>query len=98
MQSKINSYVGFAVKSGKVKFGVDNIITCKRAKVVLYDGALSENSVKRLQNYIEAQNIPAFITDMESVLKDRNCKALAVLDASLAKAIVGEFVNGSKNS
>ena len=46
---KIRSYVGFAIKAGKVKIGIDNILSAKKNPfVVLYDEKLSDNSKRKL--------------------------------------------------
>lgn len=86
--TKIKSYVGFAIKSGKAVFGVDQIISLRRPpKIVLYDDSLSENSLSKLKNYLSKQNVNSCKIAMEEIYPDKNCKAVGILDESLASAI-----------
>ena len=88
MNSKVETYIGFAIKKGSVLFGCDNIkVSKKRMLVILYTPSLSENSLSILKNTSERTGCPlAQIDDFELLLK-RNCKALAICDKSLADAI-----------
>lgn len=86
--SKLFSYVGFAIKKGSVQYGVDNIISAKRPpKIVLYTEKLSERSQNRIARYAEENKIPLFRYDVEEVLPGRKCFALGVTDEHLANAI-----------
>lgn len=91
--TKINSYIGFAVKMKKAIYGVDNI---KRSKLkiyaLIYDGTLSENSYKQLKLYGERNDIPIIKSEDElsEILKRDKVKALGIANESLAKAIQEE--------
>ena len=89
MNSKVESYIGFAIRKGSVVFGVDNIVVYKKKMyLVLATKSLSANSVEKLKKYANERNIPfAEIDDFESLIK-KNCKALAICDKSLSDAIV----------
>lgn len=92
MNTKINSYIGFAIKMGKVQFGVDQIISSKRKPfIVVHDGSLSENSFKVLTEFTLNKNIT--LIKLENSLceltKRKNLKVLGILDKSLAEAISG---------
>ncbi len=88
MNSKIESYIGFAVRKGSAVFGVDNIVVYrKKMYLILATKSLSENSVSRLKKCAIEKNIFfETIEDYESLSK-KNCKALAICDKSLADAI-----------
>jgi len=88
---KLKSYVGFAIKSGNVKLGCDQIFTSNKIKAVLADPRLAENSRKKLEAFCKAGGICVYETDIEALLPEKNCKALGVTDPNLAKAIKGEF-------
>lgn len=91
-QNKLFTYVGFAIKSGKVKYGVDNIISAKRAPaVILISNDLSDNSLKQLDRYITAHASERFTVDLKAILPERNCKALGITDIHLADAIKSEI-------
>ena len=91
-QNKIFSYVGFAIKAGKVKYGVDNIICAKKAPaVILISSDLSDNSLKQLEKYMTAHASEHFIVDLKAILPGKNCKALGITDTNLADAIKSEI-------
>ena len=89
MNSKIETYIGFAIKKGAVVFGCDSIRTYrKKMWALLYTPSLSENSLSVLTEVAERINRPlAQIPEIETLSK-KNCKALAICDKSLANAIL----------
>lgn len=90
--SRIRSYVGFAIKSGKAQFGLDNITAAKRkALVILFDSSFSERSAAKLSAYAERNGIDIFSADMEAILPQRNCKAIGIIDENLANAVKSEL-------
>ena len=92
--SKVRSYVGFAVKSGKVKIGVDNILNAKKAPyIVLYDEKLRDNSKKKLLN--KCTDIKCFRVPMEEVFPKKNCLDIGICETNLAKAICKEVEENS---
>ena len=88
MNSKIETYIGFAIKKGAVVFGCDNIKKCKkRVHLLLATESLSANSLEVIAACAEKFGCKVLkIEDYESLQK-RNCKALAICDKSLAEAI-----------
>lgn len=89
MNSKIETYIGFAIKKGSVVFGVDNIkYYRKKMYLLLYVESLSQNSLDVLKLTSERVGCPlSQIQDYET-LQRKNCKALAICDKSLANAIL----------
>ena len=89
MNSKVETYIGFAIKKGSVVFGCD-AIKCYRKKMylLLYTPTLSQNSVSLLQRISESTGKPLAQVDDYETLKKKNCKALAICDKSLANAIL----------
>ena len=89
MNSKVETYIGFAIKKGSVVFGCDGIKSSKkRLLLLLYTPTLSKNSLSVLQQVSERLGCPlAQIDDFETLMK-KNCKALAICDQSLADAIL----------
>lgn len=89
MNSKIEAYIGFAIKKGSVVFGCDNIkANKKRMLVILYTPSLSENSLSVLRETSKRTGCPLAQIDEFEILKKKNCKALAICDKSLAGAIL----------
>lgn len=93
MNSKIETYIGFAIKKGSAVFGCDGIERAKkRMFLILYTPTLSQNSLEVLQRWSTRVKCPiAQIDDFEILIK-RNCKAIAICDKSLADAICKNLV------
>ncbi len=89
MNSKIETYIGFAIRKNSVVFGTENIkYYRKKMYLILYTQSLSKNSLEVLRLTGERIGIPiAQIEDYQS-LQMKNCKALAICDKSLANAIL----------
>ena len=89
MNSKIETYIGFAIKKRSVVYGCDNIEKYrKKIFLLLYTKTLSSNSISVMQSVAQKRScILKEIEDYEILVK-RNCKALAICDKSLADAII----------
>lgn len=89
---KIDCYINFAVKAGKVVWGVDNLERAKRVPyLILIDGSLGTNSSKALSLYCQRKQAKSLTlpTDyLNNLLKRSNIKVLSILDESLANAIL----------
>lgn len=89
---KIDCYVNFAVRAGKVVWGVDNLERAKRTpQLILIDGALGANSAKQLSLYCQRKHAKSLTlpTDyLNNLLKRSNVKVLSITDESLANAIL----------
>lgn len=90
--SKIDSYVGFAVKSGKIIWGLDMLKKAKRAPfVILIDEQIGQNSLKQVKLYAERNNVELVLLPAEHLnnsLARTNVKILSICDENLAKAII----------
>ena len=92
-ESKIKSYLGFAIRGGKVVFGYDNLfITRKQPLLVLISSSQNEKMTDKVIQYcldrkIRCIKLPFVLED----ILNRNCKVIAVLDRSLADAIYNEL-------
>ena len=90
MKDKLIAYLGFALKSGNLVFGVDNI-EAKANKVVIaiFDDTLSDNSCNKLHNLVSRTNIKLYNSDilMDELLGRNNCKAIGITSKDLANAI-----------
>ena len=88
MKSKVETYIGFAIKKGSAVLGCDSIKSYKkRMQLLLYTANLSENSLSVLKEVSARTGCPLAQIDDYEILKMRNCKALAICDKSLANAI-----------
>lgn len=84
--NKINSYVGFALKSGQVSKGIDNIT--KSTKLVLCDTSLTEVGLKSAEHKAKQINAELAVLDF----KELSClgggiKVLGIKNTSLANQI-----------
>lgn len=89
---KIDCYINFAVRAGKVVWGVDNLERAKRVPLlILIDGALGANSSKQLSLYCQRKQAKSLILPadyLNNLLKRSNVKVLSITDESLANAIL----------
>jgi ribosomal protein L30E len=89
---KIAAYVGFAIKSGGVFYGLEKLKnegTKPRPALILTDDALSEKTKKEVAFFAAKKNIPIVRLDkLECVTKKPNVKIISVLDKGLAVRIM----------
>jgi ribosomal protein L7Ae-like RNA K-turn-binding protein len=97
-ESKIITYFGFCIKAGKIVFGLDNAEKLRRAKLLVYDESLSENSQKKVLSLGEKLNCPVLLykRSLSEILHRDGCKVVAVTDKSLAGAILSA-ADGQEN-
>mgnify|MGYP000021933976 FL=1 len=90
--NKVDTYVGFAVKSGRVIWGLDMLKKAKKAPfVILIDERIGQNSLKQVNLYAERNSVPIVVMPAEHLnnsLARTNVKILSVCDENLAKAIL----------
>lgn len=91
---KIDSYIGFAIKSRKVVYGLDSLeIYKKKVHLVLYTDDLAEKSLKKAVQIAETKNCPALqYNEFTKLLNKDNCKILAITNKELADAIIKNLV------
>jgi ribosomal protein L7Ae-like RNA K-turn-binding protein len=88
LSDKARSYIGFAVKAGKVKYGYDNIEGARKPpKLILMYSGCAERTLKSTAAYAEKSSCPLIVID-ELPVKGRDCKVLGVYEQELAKAII----------
>jgi len=88
---KVNSYIGFAKKSGNLKCGINAIATLKKAELLIICNTATANSFSETDKLISKFKCRAFIsvTDkVENLSGKENCKLIAVTDKKLAEAII----------
>ena len=96
-KNKIETYLGFCVRAGKIIFGVEMIERQKKGvKLLMADGAIGKNSFKPTVQAHEKFGCPLLITaenELGSLLHRPAVKAIAITDENLAAAIVAEAKN-----
>ena len=91
-KSKIETYLGFCIRSRKIIFGAEMIEKQKKGVYLLViDGGIGKNSLKSIQKAQETLYCPLYSTD-EGVLGEwvhrPAVKAAAITDKHLASAIL----------
>ncbi len=91
VQRKIESYIGFAIKSRNIIFGADNILKSrKKMYLILITDTINRTSAKKINAIKDEYKIPLITIDDKSMtmyVKKENCKCLAILDKNLANAV-----------
>ncbi len=99
---KVKSYLGFAIRSGKIIFGVDKLLESKkRPQLILICSTQNEKVTNKVVRYAKNEKIPYIkLKDLvlgEIVSRD-NCKVIGILDLNLAQAVKNEFQMESDNN
>ena len=85
--NKIDAYIGFCIKKGCAVLGVDGIEVCRRKMhLILFSNDLADNSLKKLSKFASQRNCP--MQEYDLAFLNRSCKAIALCDANLAKAVM----------
>ena len=88
LHAKINTYVGFAVKSRKIVYGADNIEKSRRIKLIMLSSELSPRTEKKMKK-LECNIISHYDFNNLSLGQSyKAIKAIAITDESLAQAIL----------
>lgn len=84
--NQIKSYIGFAIKSKNIVYGVDNIIKLS-PKFVFIDKNIGQASKRKLQNFLNKRKIECIEFDLTFVLGTDKCKAIGLKEKNLIDAI-----------
>ncbi len=93
-KSKIETYLGFCVRSRKIVFGAETIEKQRKGVYLLViDAHIGKNSLKSVLRASEKLGCPIYITDEDTLgawLHKPAVKAAAILDNNLASAMIKE--------
>lgn len=90
-KTKIDTYIGFAIRSGKVVFGADSIGALKKgAHLIVLCASAAKNTTKLAYKFKDKFSCPLVIckNGLANVVFRDNCKIIAIKDENLAKAVV----------
>lgn len=90
-KSKIETYIGFCIKSGKITFGSGAVDTLrKEVYLILLSGGAAPNTQKLAVKFKNRHKCPLLVCKdgFERVVNRAGCKIAAVRDRGLAKAIL----------
>lgn len=88
---RIETFIGFSIKSGKISLGSGAIGTLRGGVYLLIlDGAAAKNSRRLALKYKNRFSCPLLICDggFEDAVNKVGCKMAAIRDRELAKAIL----------
>lgn len=94
--SKIKTYIGFAIKSRDIRFGVDDIVKMKGTKLIIASKNLGESSLVKLNKFAATKNMEVTLLDSElfaEIMQSENIKAAAISNENLAEAIKNNLAN-----
>lgn len=93
--SKIKTYIGFAIRSRQIIYGVDDIIKRDFKGLVMMSNALAESSANKLKNHVTyaGGQVLSFEAEEFAELFGENVKAAAITDNNLAVAIKKNMTN-----
>ena len=93
--TKINSYIQFAVRSGKVLWGLDMVKSSKKIPyVIILDNTIGKNSKKQIERFASDFEIKLVEVEkdyLNNLLKRQNVKIIGILDESLSDAIINNL-------
>ncbi|MBE5757388.1 MAG: hypothetical protein E7345_00445 [Clostridiales bacterium] len=96
--TKLESYIGFAIKSGSAIFGSDKLFEGKKLpKIVLICSSQNEKVSSKVQKFCESNKIECVKLDvlLSDLVKRENCKVIGIIDENLSKAIRNELKSGN---
>ena len=89
--NKIYTYIGFAIKSRKIRCGVNSVATLKKkVPLLLLCDTASENTLNESVKLAKKLNSKLYISKVykvEDLVNKEHCKLIAIEDNNLAKAI-----------
>ena len=88
--NKIKTYVGFAIKSKQIKFGIDEILKNKFLDLILVSSELAESSKSKLESFASKTHsklIELEQNQIDFVLNKTGVKVFAITNKGLADAI-----------
>ncbi len=89
-KSKAETFIGFAVRAGKMRTGLNTLSTLKRAYLIIVCHTAAEATIESAVKYAEKYKCAAFKTSvkpLEDYIYKQGVKIAAVTDRGLAKAI-----------
>lgn len=90
-RDKIDALLGFAVKAGKIIYGIDTIeSTAKRFYSICICHTTADNTKRKTEAVANAKKVPLILSQhkLEDVLYRKNCKVIAITDKQMSEAMI----------
>lgn len=92
---KFVTMIGFARRSGKIVYGLDNLKHAKNVKLLAVSDTASDNLVHSMEWLADVNEIPIIYAVGLELTVGNNVKALGLTDGNMAKA-VAEYVDSGE--
>lgn len=95
-RTRIETFIGFCIKSGKMSYGSGAIDTLKGdVYLLILNGDAAKNTQKLAVKYKNRFNCPLLVckSEFETVVNKSGCKLAAVRDRQFAKLIIENIDN-----
>lgn len=92
---QLQSYIGFAIRAGKVVWGADNCLRSKHLYAVLAVDTINRTSRNELERLCDGRRVPLVWCDEElltACVHKQNCKCIGLTDPNLAQAAVNNII------
>lgn len=98
--NKVKSYISFSIRSGKIIFGVDKLLECKKLPLyVIICSTQNDKVTNKIIRFCRDNDIK-YCKLQDLILSDiigrDNCKVIGLTDPSLAGAVMNEFQMGNE--
>lgn len=96
----VKKYVGFAIKSGQIVFGLNNTLAAKKVKLIVISSNLSENSIKKIDRYVLKSGSKFVIINPDEMIDIFGAKVAGVTNESLSAeihALLSKKAKGGEN-
>ncbi len=91
IKSKAETFIGFAMRTGKYRIGVNAVATLKRCALMIICSSASDNTQKQAEKLAKKFGCPLIATKekkLEEITHKENGKVMAIVDKGLSKAIL----------
>lgn len=91
-KSKAETFIGFAMRTGKFRIGANAVATLKKASLMIVCNSASENTKKDAEKLAKKFHCPLLETvskTLEEITHRENAKVMAIADKELSKAVLG---------
>lgn len=90
IKSKIESYIGFAIRARKIRLGSGAISTLRAADLLIMDGTAAKNSQRLALKFKNRFSCPLVVCEsgFAELIGKPDCKIAAICDKNLSDAIL----------
>ncbi len=90
-RSKGQTFLGFAMRTGKFRIGQNAVMTLKRINLLIVCKSISENSLKKAKKTAKDYKCKLLMTNLntlDELTHKENAKVMAIYESKLSKEIL----------